>query len=277
MSWLDILGFSGLTGDQAGRSSPTPQAPAEWTTTDGETANGTRITRQTPRPLSPRSSGPFMDENSASTSYSPGIDYYQRTHVNSPEKTYLSSPDRAYVSELERETYISSLDRTQVRRSAGPPPMEPKVYSYPLSSASNETEVRQARPDEMRFVGQRTHVNSPEKTYLSSPDRAYVSELERETYISSPDRTYVRRSAGPPPMEPKVYSYPLSSASNETEVRQARPDEMRFVGEQTLRMADQQGWASHIVDEVPVPTSRVDYRSVEMERRVITVTVLSAL
>ena len=141
-----------------------------------------------------------MDENSASTSYSPGIDYYQRTHVNSPEKTYLSSPDRAYVSELERETYISSLDRTQVRRSAGPPPMEPKVYSYPLSSASNETEVRQARPDEMRFVG-----------------------------------------------------------------------------EQTLRMADQQGWASHIVDEVPVPTSRVDYRSVEMERRVITVTVLSAL
>ena len=112
---------------------------------------------------------------------------------------------------------------------------------------------------------------------MCSPDQAYMSEQERDTYISSSDRICVRRSAGPPPMEPKIMKYSLSPGSNETEVRQARPDEMRFVGEQTLRMEDQQGWARHIVDEVPVPTSRVDYRSVDHGRRVVTVTVLSAL
>jgi len=209
MSWLDILGFSGQSQQQhepagylevpgARTSSPTREAPAEWTTTDGENApraNGARIIRHTARPLSPTARGPDTDVNSSSTSYSPGIDYYQRRHVTSQEKIYISSPDRAHVS-----------------------------------------------------------------------------EQEKETYISSPDRTYVR------PMEIKVpYSYSLSPASNEAEVRHARPGEVRFVGERTLQMADQEGWARHTVDQVPVPTSRVDYRSVDHQRRVNTVTVLSAL
>jgi|NorSeaMetagenome_1021524.scaffolds.fasta_scaffold60544_2 hypothetical protein len=88
-------------------------------------------------------------------------------------------------------------------------------------------------------------------------------------YISSPEQGQpyvVRRSVSPPPMVHSTSSYAPPPSSREMEYRQARPEEMRYVGEQTMRLADTEGWARHVVDQVPVPTSRVNYRSVDEER-----------